>query len=102
MRKEFMNIENIDLNRLLELITALEAAKASKEERDTINTMLIDFFRETGLKSYKTDDLIIRFVDERETNQFDVDMLKDKYPDIWEECHSPKIRPPHISIKKIE
>lgn len=94
------SLQEKDLAKLSDLMSALEAAKKDKAEKEVIVLKLMEFFRETGLKSYKTDSLIIRFVDTRETSQFDPELLQEKYPEIWKECHATKQRPPHISIKK--
>lgn len=95
------DLQEKDLSKLSKLLDSLEKAKRDKMESQVIMDKLIEFFRETGLKSYKTSDLVIRFVDERKTLQFDAELLQIKYPEIWKECHSERVRKPHLSIKKI-
>lgn len=94
------NVSTVELDRLADLTDALLDAKKNKEERDVILNKIMDFFRENGIKSYRHGDIVIRFTDSRETNQFDVDLLKAKYPEIWTECHAVHVRAPHLSIKK--
>ena len=96
------NLQSKDLDRLSQIMTELAKAKNSKAEQNVIKNKLIDFFRETGLKSYKTDELVIRFVEERYTNQFSEEKLQSLYPEIWKECHDNVKRPPHISIVPIK
>ena len=95
------DLQDKDLSKLSKLLDNLEKAKRDKMESQVIMDKLVEFFRETGLKSYKTSELIIRFVDERKTVQFDAELLQSKYPEIWKECHTEHIRKPHLSIKKI-
>lgn len=94
------DLQTTDLERLSELITALEKAKQDKAEKKVIVEKIMDFFRENDIKTYHYGDLLIRFTDERTTIQFDVEMLQSKYPEIWKECHSEKVRQPHLQIKK--
>lgn len=90
-----------DLARLSDLMTALEQAKKDKNEQRVILDKIMDFFRANNIKTYHYNDIVIRFTDARQTNQFDVDMLQSKYPEIWEECHSVVTRPPHLQVKKL-
>ena len=94
------DLSTADLERLSALVASLEQAKKDKAEKNAIAEKIMEFFRSTGLKSFKYKDIVIRFTDERETTEFDVDMLREKYPEIWKECHSLNVRPPHLSIKK--
>lgn len=89
-----------DLSKLDGIMTAMSDAKLKREEKNVIVEKLIDFFRSTGLKSIRHEDLVIRFSDSYETKQFDPDMVRTKYPEIWVECHSVVVRPPHVSIKR--
>lgn len=90
-----------ELDRISDLTDALLAAKKDRSERDVILSKIMDFFRENKIKTYRHGDIVIRFTDERTTNQFDVDMLRMKYPEIWTECHANHVRPAHLAIKKI-
>jgi uncharacterized protein YwqG len=94
-------LDDKDLDRLSEIITELTKADGDKAEKKEIMDKLIVFFRETGRKSYRTKDLVIRFVDDRDTLSFDIDMLKDKYPAIWKECHKVHHRDANVNIHKI-
>lgn len=94
------DLSTADLERLSALLDSLDKAKKDRAEKDAISEKIMDFFRSTGLKSFKYKDIVIRFTDERETTEFDVDILREKYPEIWQECHGTNVRPPHLSIKK--
>lgn len=89
-----------DLLKLKELLSSLANAKEDKKEAELIKEKLINFFRTTGLKHYKADGLSIRFVEERITNAFDVKILQSEYPEIYEKCHGPITKPPHLIIKE--
>lgn len=91
-----------DLSRLSDLMTALEQAKKDSVERKQILDKVMDFFRANNIKTYHYNDIVIRFTDSRETNQFDVQMLMQKYPEIWKECHSVVTRPPHLAVTKLK
>lgn len=94
-------ISTIDLDRLQDLLDLFNKAKEGSREAQSIKLKLMDFFREQGIKTFKYKNILIRFTEGRETNEFDVHVLMDKYPEIWKECHSLNYREPHISIKKI-
>ena len=98
--KNNVELTTQDLERLSGLLTSLEKAKRDKNEKSAIEARIMDFFRQTGIKTYRYKDVVIRFTDERKTVQFDADMLRMKYPEIWKECHSEQTRPPHLQIKK--
>lgn len=100
--KNNVSLSTEDLNRLSNLIDSLEQAKKDKTEKNAIMNKIMDFFRANGIKSYRYGDIRIQFTDARETYQFDVDMLRAKYPEIWEECHSIKSRDPHLAVTKIK
>lgn len=89
-----------DMDRLSALVDRLENAKGDEREKELIMEKIKEFFRETGMKSFRYNDIVIRFTDDRVTNQFDVDILREKYPEIWLECHSDKVRPAYVSITK--
>ena len=91
-----------DLARLSDLMDSLEQAKKDKNEKNVILNKIMDFFRMNGIKSYRYGDVRIQFTDERETNQFDVDILRAKYPEIWKECHSVVTREPHLAVTKLK
>lgn len=93
-------LQTTDLERLSQLLDSLAQAKVDSKEKKEIEEKVMQFFRETGIKSYTYKDVTIQFTDERTTNEFDVDMLRQKYPKIWEECHSDQIRPAHLAIRK--
>lgn len=94
------NLTSEDLARLSQLLDSLNQAKKDKNEKSEIEVKIMDFFRQTGIKTYHYGDVTIRFTDERETNEFDVETLMSKYPEIWKECHAIHKRPPHLLIKK--
>ena len=94
------NLQTSDLERLSQLLDSLNQAKKDRNEKAVIEEKIMEFFRQTGIKTYHYGDVTIRFTDSRETNEFDVDLLRQKYPDIWKECHSTNTRPPHLQIKK--
>lgn len=89
-----------DISRLETLMSSLEQAKKDKAEQNLIKDKIMDFMRELNIKTFREGGLVIRLTDKRTTNEFDVDMLREKYPKIWEECHSIKERPAHLQIKK--
>lgn len=89
-----------DLKRLETLMTNLEQAKKDKNEQSVIKEKIMDFMRELNIKTFREGNLVIRLTDKRTTNEFDVDMLREKYPQIWEECHSVQERPAHLQIKR--
>lgn len=89
-----------DMERLSELMSSLEKSKGDEYEKKLIEEKIKDFFRETGMKSFRYNDIVIRFTDDRTTEQFDVDMLREKYPEIWAECKSVKVRPAYLYIRK--
>lgn len=95
------NLKTEDLNRLNTLMTDLADARANKAEANAIKTKIMDFMRESNLKSFCENGLYIRFTEARTTNEFDVELLRKKYPDIWKECHSEQVRLAHLSIKKV-
>lgn len=95
-----VNLTTDDLDRLGQLMTDLANAKRSKKESDLIRSKIMDFMRENNIKSFKHNDIMLRFVDERKTIQFDSQMLKDKYPEIWLECHSEATRPANLIIRR--
>ena len=97
-----VNLSTEDLDRLSSLLDSLEQAKRDKAEKNVIMNKIMDFFREQGIKSYRYGNIRIQFTDTRETNQFDVDMLRAKYPAIWEECHSVQVREPHLAVTKLK
>lgn len=97
---EPVKLTTAELDRLAELVDALEKAKSDKKETETIKEKLMIFFRENHIKTFHHGNIVIRFTDERTTNEFDVDLLQEKYPEIWKECHCEHVREPHISIKK--
>lgn len=94
------NLQTTDLERLSQLLDSLAQAKEDSKEKKTIEEKIMVFFRENGIKSYRYGDIVIRFTDERTTNEFDVDLLRQRYPKIWEECHAENTRPPHLQIRK--
>lgn len=91
-------LQTQDLDRLDELMIRLEQAKKDKNEQSVIKNKIMDFMRELGLKTFRQGNITIRLTDARTTNQFDVDMLRIKYPAIWDECHSVQSRPAHLQI----
>lgn len=95
------NLKTDDLKRMNALMTSLAEAKANKAEANAIKEKIMDFMRETGIKTFRENGLLLRLTDERTTCEFDVDLLRTKYPEIWKECHSEKVRAPHLSIKKV-
>ena len=95
------NLKTEDLNRLSTLMTDLADARANKAEANAIKEKIMDFMRETGIKSFRENGLYIRFTEARTTNEFDAELLRTKYPDIWKECHSEQVRPAHLLIKKV-
>lgn len=95
------NLTTNDLARLNALMTDLVEAKANKAEANSIKTKIMDFMRNTGIKSFRENGLYIRFTEARTTCEFDVELLRTKYPDIWKKCHSEQVRPAHLSIKKV-
>jgi hypothetical protein len=99
--EEKPQLTDADMARLSEIMTELGTANANKEEKNKIKEKLIAFFRQTGLKSYRTKDLVLRFVDERDTMAFDVEMLQTKYPEVWKECHTKHHRDANVNIRKI-
>ena len=95
------NLKTEDLQRLNALMTNLTEAKANKAEANAIKEKIMDFMREAGIKTFRANGLFLRLTEERTTNEFDADMLRAKYPDIWKECHSEKVRAAHLQIKKV-
>lgn len=93
-------LQTEDLERLSSLLDSLDQAKKDRNEKKVIEEKIMQFFRDTGIKTYRYGNVVIRFTDQRTTNEFDVDMLRQKYPKIWEECHSDNVRPPHLQIAK--
>lgn len=89
-----------DLKRLAELMDNLNNANLDRKESDIIKDKLKAFFKATGLKSYRYGDMVIRFVDDYESRSFDLDMLRERYPAIFDECHSTIIKPCILSIAK--
>lgn len=89
-----------DISRLEALMSNLEQAKKDKAEQNLIKEKIMDFMRELNIKTFREGGLVIRLTDKRTTNEFDVDMLREKYPKIWEECHSIQERPAHLQIKR--
>lgn len=94
------NLTTDDLNRLSQLMTDLANAKQSKKESELIRLKIMAFMKENNIKSFKHNDISLRFVDERKTIQFDSQMLKEKYPEIWLECHSEATRPANLIISR--
>lgn len=94
------NLSTTELDRLSELMTALENAKKNKAESEVIKNKIMDFMEQNNIKTFRHNDILIRYTPQRTTNEFDVFMLKEKYPKIWEECHSDQIRQPHLQIKR--
>lgn len=94
------NLTTDDLDRLEQLMTELANTKQTKKESELIRSKIMDFMRENKIKSFKHNDIMLRFVDERKTIQFDSRMLKEKYPDIWLECHSEATRPVNLIIQR--
>ena len=94
------NLSTTELDRLSELMTELENAKKNKAESEVIKDKIMAFMEQNNINTFRHNDILIRYTPKRTTNEFDVFMLKDKYPDIWEECHSNQVRPPHLQIKR--
>ena len=94
------NLSTTDLDRLEELMTELSNAKKSKKESEVIKDKIMDFMEQNNIKTFRHNGILIRFTPSRSTFEFDVQLLKSKYPKIWEECHSNQMRPPHLLIKK--
>lgn len=94
------NLKTEDIERLEELIDNLAQAKKDKAEQAVIKNKIMDFMRSLNIKTFRQGNIVMRLTDRRETNEFDVDMLRQKYPDIWKECHSKQVREPHLQIKK--
>ena len=90
-----------DIERLETLLVNLEQAKKDKAEQNVIKDKIMDFMRQLGIKTFRQGNIVMRLTDTRTTNEFDVDMLREKYPQIWEECHSQKTRDPHLQIKRV-
>ena len=88
------------MERLSDLMDNLEKAKGDEAEKKVILDKIMEFFRQTGMKSFRYGDIVVRFVEARTTDAFDVDMLREKYPTIWAECHTTQFRPATISISK--
>lgn len=89
-----------DIERLEELIDNLAQAKKDKAEQAVIKDKIMDFMRSLNIKTFRQGNIVMRLTDRRETNEFDVDMLRQKYPEIWKECHSTQVREAHLQIKK--
>ena len=79
-----------DIERLETLLVNLEQAKKDKQEQNVIKDKIMDFMRQLKIKTFRQGNIVMRLTDTRTTNEFDVDMLREKYPAIWEECHSQK------------
>lgn len=94
------NLTTEDLDRLEQLMKDLANAKQSKAESNLIRAKIMDFMRANNIKSFKHNDIMLRFVEERTTIQFDVQLLKSKYPDIWKECHGEAMRPADLIIQR--
>ena len=94
------NLSTTDMERLSVLMDNLEKAKGDENEKKVIMAKIMDFFRQTGMKSFRYGDIVVRFVETRTTEAFDVDLLREKYPTIWAECHTTQFRPATISITK--
>lgn len=100
-KKAPVNLTTEDLENLSKLMATLDDAKFARDQKKVIEGKIMDFFRQVGINTYHYGDILMRFTEERDTNQFDVEMLKTKYPEIWKECHSVNRRPPHLLIKKV-
>ena len=94
------NLKTEDIERLEELMDNLAQAKKDKAEQAVIKNKIMDIMRSINIKTFRQGNIVMRLTDRRETNEFDVDMLRAKYPDIWKECHSKQVREPHLQIKK--
>lgn len=94
------NLKTEDIERLEELMDNLAQAKKDKAEQAVIKDKIMDFMRSLNIKTFRQGNIVMRLTDRRETNEFDVDMLRAKYPDIWKECHSTQVREAHLQIKK--
>lgn len=94
------SLKTEDIERLEELIDNLAQAKKDKAEQAVIKDKIMDFMRSLNIKTFRQGNIVMRLTDRRETNEFDVDMLRQKYPEIWKECHSTQVREAHLQIKK--
>lgn len=94
------NLKTEDIERLEELMDNLAQAKKDKAEQAVIKDKIMDFMRSLNIKTFRQGNIVMRLTDRRETNEFDVDMLRQKYPEIWKECHSTQVREAYLQIKK--
>lgn len=94
------NLKTEDIERLETLMNNLAQAKKDKAEQAVIKDKIMDFMRSLNIKTFRQGNIVMRLTDRRETNEFDVDMLRQKYPEIWKECHSTQVREAHLQIKK--
>lgn len=94
------NLKTEDIERLETLMDNLAQAKKDKAEQAVIKDKIMDFMRSLNIKTFRQGNIVMRLTDRRETNEFDVDMLRQKYPEIWKECHSTQVREAHLQIKK--
>lgn len=90
-----------EMNRLNDLLASLEQAKKDKRETESIKEKIMNFMRENKMKSFKYNNIVMRLSDERTTVAFDIDLLRQDYPEIFEKCHSTQVRPAHLSIKRV-
>lgn len=68
------------------IIQCTERAKAAKDELTLLNQTLKSAFEQYGVKSLKNDRLSISYVEERTQMRLDTAKLKEKYPDIYNDC----------------
>lgn len=60
--------------------------KALKENKDAIMSGLLDLMKEHNIKSYKGQTLTLSRKDASTRESIDISLLKEKYPEIYEEC----------------
>lgn len=71
----------------IEIITSVyEAYDRAKSEKDELNKALLKVFKENGIKSCDNEFVKVTYTEPTTRTSVDTALLKEKYPDIYEEC----------------
>lgn len=95
---ELITTTDLSLAVQQELTTIELRIKELKEVQEAYKQRLCELMELNGVEKIENDYFEINFIPTAEVTQFDKDLLKEKYEDIYIECHKKSTRKSYVKI----
>ena len=86
MEKEIIKLDCLTPVTLPDLKNCLKQIKEFEQKADEFKKLILKEMKERNLKQYNDGELVISFVDADERESLDTAKIKEKYPEIYQEC----------------